>query len=83
MLKLRALWTPALDVSGQIYAPAALPRGSGSQYPLGRIQGGLQIRFGEEKILCVSNPEDGSRKVLRNVIFYHITIRFHSAEDLD
>jgi hypothetical protein len=43
-----------LEVSGQLHAPAALPRGRNPQYPLDLRLGGPQSRsgrYGEEKIL--------------------------------
>jgi len=41
-----------MEVSGQLYATAALPQGKGSWYPLDRRLGGLQSHSGgggEEK----------------------------------
>jgi hypothetical protein len=53
-----------MEVSGQIHAPAALPRVKSRQYPLDRRQSGYQSRSGrsgeEEKSLFLSVMEPRS-----------------------
>jgi hypothetical protein len=47
-----------MEVSGQLYAPAALPRGKSPRYPLHRRLGGAKSRYGRRGEEKIPDPTD-------------------------
>jgi hypothetical protein len=63
-----------MEVSGHLHAPAALPPGKRSRYPLYRRLGGPQGQYrrcGEEKDFCPSRESNPGRPV-HSPLFYRL-----------
>jgi hypothetical protein len=59
-----------MEVSGQLHAPAALPRGKSPRYPLDRTLDGSQSRFGwlgDDKILDAYRDSNSDPSVVQAV----------------
>jgi len=64
-----------MEVNGQLHAPAALPQGKNSWYPLDRRLGRPQIRSGHEDEYKTSQPLRGHEpQIIRLVAERYTTV---------